>query len=63
MLTLQFIKNNLGMTEYSTKLSNFMNSIFVKENIKDTLGEVVSKANLKQLRLAETEKYPHVTFF
>ena len=55
--------NNLGMTEYSTELSKFMNSIFVKENIKDTLGEVISKANLKQLRLAETEKYPHVTFF
>ena len=36
---------------------------FVKEKIKDTLGEVISKANLKQLRLAETEKCPHVTFF
>jgi len=57
------LSNNLGMTEYSTRLSNFMNFIFVKENIKDTLGEVISKANLKQLRLAETEKYPHVTFF
>ncbi len=57
------LSNNLGMTEYSTELSNFMNSIFVKENIKDTLGEIISKANLKQLRLAETEKYPHVTFF
>ena len=57
------LSNNLGMTEYSTELSKFMNSIFVKENIKDTLGEVISKANLKQLRLAETEKYPHVTFF
>ncbi len=57
------LSNNLGMTEYSTELSNFMNSIFVKEKIKDTLGEVISKANLKQLRLAETEKYPHVTFF
>ena len=57
------LSNNLGMTEYSTKLSKFMNSIFVKDNIKDTLGEVISKANLKQLRLAETEKYPHVTFF
>ena len=55
--------NNLGMAEYSIELSNFMNSIFVKEKIKDTLGEVVSKANLKQLRLAETEKYPHVTYF
>ncbi len=57
------LSNNLGMTEYSKKLSNFMNSIFIKENIKDTLGEVISKANLTQLRLAETEKYPHVTFF
>ena len=57
------LSNNLGMTEYSTELSKFMNSIFVKEDIKDTLGEVISKANLKQLRLAETEKYPHVTFF
>ena len=57
------LSNNLGMIEYSTELSNFINSIFVKENIKDTLGEVISKANLKQLRLAETEKYPHVTFF
>ena len=57
------LSNNLGMTKYSTELSKFMNSIFVKENIKDTLGEVISKANLKQLRLAETEKYPHVTFF
>ena len=55
--------NNLGMTEYSTELSNLMNSIFVKEKIRDTLGEIISKASLKQLRLAETEKYPHVTFF
>ena len=57
------LTNNLGMIEYSTELLNFINPIFVKENIKDTLGEVVSKANLKQLRLAETEKYPHVTYF
>ena len=57
------LSNNLGMAEYSIELSNFMNSIIVKEKIKDTLGEVISKANLKQLRLAETEKYPHVTYF
>ena len=55
--------NALGMTEYSDKLSEFMKSIFIKDIIKNTLGEVVSEANLKQLRLAETEKYPHVTFF
>jgi 2,3-bisphosphoglycerate-independent phosphoglycerate mutase len=51
------------MTEYSEDLSKFMGSIFVKDPIKNTLGEIVSNAKLTQLRLAETEKYPHVTFF
>ncbi|MCU4166081.1 2,3-bisphosphoglycerate-independent phosphoglycerate mutase [Carboxylicivirga caseinilyticus] len=37
--------------------------LFDKENVKETIGEVVSKAGLKQLRIAETEKYAHVTFF
>lgn len=37
--------------------------VYNKENIKDTLGEVLSKAGKKQIRIAETEKYPHVTFF
>jgi len=37
--------------------------IFDKENIKDTLGETISKAGKIQIRIAETEKYPHVTFF
>jgi 2,3-bisphosphoglycerate-independent phosphoglycerate mutase len=37
--------------------------IFEKENLKMTLGEVISKAGKKQIRIAETEKYPHVTFF
>jgi 2,3-bisphosphoglycerate-independent phosphoglycerate mutase len=37
--------------------------VYNKENIKRTLGEVVSEAGLKQIRIAETEKYPHVTFF
>lgn len=37
--------------------------IYNKENIKETLGEVISKAEKKQIRIAETEKYPHVTFF
>ena len=57
------ITNSLGMTEYSKEISQFMRSIFVREQIQDTLGDVISRANLKQLRLAETEKYPHVTFF
>ena len=36
---------------------------YPKEDLKDTLGELVSKAEKKQIRIAETEKYPHVTFF
>ena len=55
--------NNLGLSEYSEEISNYMNSIFIREKIEDTLGEVIAKADLKQLRLAETEKYPHVTYF
>ena len=37
--------------------------VFGPDNLKDVLGQVVSKAGLKQLRIAETEKYPHVTYF
>lgn len=37
--------------------------LFEKDNLHNTLGEVLSRAGLKQLRIAETEKYPHVTFF
>jgi len=37
--------------------------VFDKDNLENTLGEIVSKAGLKQIRIAETEKYPHVTFF
>jgi 2,3-bisphosphoglycerate-independent phosphoglycerate mutase len=37
--------------------------IYKSDNIKNTLGEVLSKAGKKQIRIAETEKYPHVTFF
>ena len=40
-----------------------MNVIFDKENLQNTLGEVVAKNGLSQIRIAETEKYPHVTFF
>ena len=40
-----------------------INVIYNTENIKNTLGEVLSKADKKQIRIAETEKYPHVTFF
>ena len=53
----------LGMTEYSVDLSALMPCLFPSDPLHNTLGEVVSKAGLRQLRIAETEKYPHVTFF
>jgi 2,3-bisphosphoglycerate-independent phosphoglycerate mutase len=53
----------LGMVEYSEKLNKFTATLFPPKNITETLGELVSKAGLKQLRIAETEKYAHVTFF
>ncbi len=40
-----------------------INVIYNNDNIKNTLGEVLSEAGKKQIRIAETEKYPHVTFF
>ena len=50
------------MTNYD-KTFEGVNVIFENENLTNTLGEVVSKAGLTQLRIAETEKYPHVSFF
>ena len=40
-----------------------INVVFKKDNLKETLGEVLEKHHKKQIRIAETEKYPHVTFF
>ena len=53
----------LGLVEYSTELNRFLGVLFPPDDLKDTFGELVSRAGLKQLRLAETEKYAHVTFF
>lgn len=50
------------MTNYDRTFEN-VHVIFEKENLSQTLGEVVSAAGLSQVRIAETEKYPHVTFF
>ncbi len=44
-------------------MSRRLPTLFATENLTDTLGDVVSRAGLKQLRIAETEKYAHVTFF
>lgn len=53
----------LGMVSYSVALDAYLPAIFPAETISDSLGDVVSRAGLKQLRIAETEKYPHVTYF
>ncbi len=54
--------NFITMTNYDESFMGIKN-IYEKENLEDTLGEVLSKNNKKQIRIAETEKYPHVTFF
>ena len=50
------------MTPYDAKFEG-LHILFDKENVQNTIGEYVSKQGLKQLRIAETEKYAHVTFF
>ncbi|MFT6450693.1 MAG: 2,3-bisphosphoglycerate-independent phosphoglycerate mutase [Halocynthiibacter sp.] len=53
----------LGMVEYSTTHSTYMQTCYPKRELKNTLGEWVADHGKTQFRLAETEKYPHVTFF
>lgn len=53
----------LGMVEYSSALAKFHPVLFPSENIKKSLGEVLAGNSVSQLRIAETEKYAHVTFF
>ncbi|MFM7442858.1 MAG: 2,3-bisphosphoglycerate-independent phosphoglycerate mutase [Tabrizicola sp.] len=53
----------LGMVDYSTRHNAYMTAVFPKRDIVNTLGEWVSAQGKTQFRLAETEKYPHVTFF
>lgn len=53
----------LGMNEYSKELTPLIESVFDKDVVNNSLGEVVSSVGIKQLRVAETEKYAHVTFF
>jgi 2,3-bisphosphoglycerate-independent phosphoglycerate mutase len=50
------------MTNYDDTYKN-VHVIYDKDNITETLGEVIEKHNKTQIRIAETEKYPHVTFF
>ena len=51
------------LTEYSEDHAKYLSTVYTPEEIINSLGEVVSNANLNQLRIAETEKYAHVTFF
>src|SRR5690554_7724835 len=58
-------KNDLyyvTMTNYDESFQN-IHVVYNKDNITQTLGEVLEQAGKKQIRIAETEKYPHVTFF
>ncbi len=50
------------MTEYDKTYKN-VHVVFENDNLNQTLGEVITENGLKQIRIAETEKYPHVTFF
>ncbi len=53
----------LGMVAYSNELGALLDVLFEPLDLRHTLGEVIAAAGLKQLRIAETEKYAHVTFF
>ena len=54
--------NYVTLTNYDHTFKN-IKVVFDKENLENTLGEVISQHGLPQIRIAETEKYPHVTFF
>ncbi len=54
---------SLGMVAYSSDLSRRLSTLFPPRHLANTLGDIVARAGLRQLRIAETEKYAHVTFF
>jgi 2,3-bisphosphoglycerate-independent phosphoglycerate mutase len=54
--------NYVTMTMYDETYKGIP-AIFEKDNLKNTLGEILENHGKKQIRIAETEKYPHVTFF
>jgi 2,3-bisphosphoglycerate-independent phosphoglycerate mutase len=53
----------VGITEYSADLNAFLATMFPPQNLDRVLGQVVADAGRAQVRMAETEKYPHVTYF
>ncbi len=54
--------NYTTMTQYDHKFQH-VNVIFENDDLKNTIGEILQQNGLKQIRIAETEKYPHVSFF
>jgi 2,3-bisphosphoglycerate-independent phosphoglycerate mutase len=54
--------NYTTMTEYDASFKN-VHVIFETDNLNNTLGEILARHGVEQIRIAETEKYPHVTFF
>ncbi|HVZ53609.1 MAG TPA: 2,3-bisphosphoglycerate-independent phosphoglycerate mutase [Pseudolabrys sp.] len=60
--TVKFV-DAVGMAQYSDALDKLMQTIFPPQSFPHILGEVVADAHRTQLRMAETEKYPHVTYF
>jgi 2,3-bisphosphoglycerate-independent phosphoglycerate mutase len=57
------VSQAISMVEYSEELNEVMSVLFPPIEHKNILGAVVADHGLKQMRMAETEKYPHVTFF
>ncbi|PZX18889.1 phosphoglycerate mutase [Palleronia aestuarii] len=57
------LRARLGMVEYSDAHNAYFEAVFPKRKLVNTLGEWVAHHGLRQFRVAETEKYPHVTFF
>lgn len=53
----------VGLVEYSSALSAYLQTLFQPVQVSHSLGQVIADAGLRQLRIAETEKYAHVTFF
>ena len=61
--TRPFATGMLSMTPVADDLTGAITPLFMPPDLRNGLGETVSKAGFRQLRIAETEKYPHVTFF
>lgn len=53
----------VGMTDYGDALTPYYHRVFLPQTLNNTLGQVIEKAGFTQKRMAETEKYAHVTFF